>query len=72
MVMFEPVDYEVSEGETADVILVTNLAYSFNFSVIVACVNGSAFGMLVIFLLFIDIKVLLYYIILTLIISHTS
>ena len=45
MVMFDPVDYEVSEGQTADVMLVTNLPYSFNFSVVVACVNGSAFGM---------------------------
>ena len=44
-VMFDPDGYEVSEGEIANVILVTNLPYSFDFSVIVDCENGSAGGM---------------------------
>ena len=44
-VMFDPDGYEVSEGETANVMLVTNLPYSFDFSVIVDCENGSTGGM---------------------------
>ena len=49
MVMFDPVDYEVLEGEAVDVMLVTNRPYSFKFSVVVACVNALAFGMWVVF-----------------------
>jgi hypothetical protein len=41
-VIFSPNDYEVSEGETATVTLVTNLAYTCNFSASIVCVNGSA------------------------------
>ena len=45
MVMFEPDGYEFPEGEIANVMLVTNLPYSFDFSVVVGCQNGSAVGM---------------------------
>nr|WNS50027.1 Na-Ca exchanger/integrin-beta4-like protein [Halisarca dujardinii] len=44
VVMFQPDDYQVAEGETATVSLITNLAYSFNFTVNVVCENGTAFS----------------------------
>ena len=44
-VMFSPDDYGVSEGEVATVTLVTNLAYTFDFSVTVVCESGSASSM---------------------------
>ena len=41
-VMFDPADYEVSEGETVQLILVTNNPYSFSFTINVTTQDGSA------------------------------
>ena len=41
-VMFQPADYEVPEGDTEELILVTNRPYSFPFTINVTTQDGSA------------------------------
>ena len=43
-VFFEPASYDVTEGETATLILATNIGYDFDFKVNVSMMDGTAMG----------------------------